>query len=104
MSQSTDASAASDTPTREEEQPETCSFTLQIVSPNSGPLSFPRLPATTTVKELKAKIREALPSKPSDEHQRLIYRGRMVARETDTMMDIFGREAVRNAAYNSEQC
>jgi hypothetical protein len=29
-----------------------------------------------------------------DEHQRLIYRGRLLGRETDTMLDIFGQETV----------
>lgn len=94
MSQSAEASTSSDVPTKEEEQPEPSTFTLQIVSPNSSPLSFPRLPVTTTIKQLKAKIRDALPSKPIDEHQRIIYRGRMLASETTTMMEVFGPEAV----------
>jgi hypothetical protein len=97
MSEPTTAtSSAGDAPTREEENPEPLSFTLQVIStgPNSNPLSFPHLPATTTIKELKAKIRDALPTNPVDEHQRLIYRGRLLARETDTMLDIFGQETV----------
>ncbi|KAF8863847.1 hypothetical protein BDZ45DRAFT_722257 [Acephala macrosclerotiorum] len=94
MSQSAEASTSSDVPTKEEELPESSTFTLQIVSPNSDPLSFPRLPVTTTVKQLKAKIRDALPAKPIDEHQRIIYRGRMLASETTTMMEVFGSEAL----------
>lgn len=81
------------------------SFTLQVVSPSvgvSGPLSFQHLPATTTIKELKAKIRDALPSKPADESQRLIHRGRMLARDSDTMQEVFGREAVRNSPLQFE--
>ena len=97
MSEPTGASAASDAPTREEEGSQSLSFTLQIISPSigvSGPLSFPLLPATTTVKQLKARIRDALPSKPVDESQRLIHRGRMLAREMETMLEIFGQETV----------
>lgn len=89
----------SDAPTRDEEQPEPMSFTLVVVSPSvgvPGPLNFPHLPAATSVKELKAKIRDVLPSKPADESQRLIHRGRMLARETETMMDIFGSETLAN--------
>jgi hypothetical protein len=98
MSQpSNTAAVGSDTPTRDEEQPEPINFTLVIVSPSvgvTGPLTFPHLPATTSVKELKAKIRDVLPSKPADESQRLIHRGRMLARELETMLEIFGKETV----------
>lgn len=87
-------SAGSDVPAGEDSS-RTSTFTLQIVSPSSGPLSFQDLPVNTTVKQLKGKIREALPSKPIDENQRIIYRGRMLATETATMLDVFGKEAVR---------
>ena len=76
-------------------------FHLQVVSPSSGvngPLSFPQLPVDTTVKQLKEKIREALPMRPSDDLQRLIHRGRLLARENETMSDIFGQETVRVSA------
>ncbi|KAH8815845.1 hypothetical protein F5884DRAFT_773875 [Xylogone sp. PMI_703] len=72
-------------------------FTLTIVSPSAGvngPITFHDLPTATTVGELKARIREDLPTKPSDEGQRLIHRGRMLGRETETMLDIFGKEAI----------
>lgn len=80
------------------EQANTEAFHLQVVSPSSGvngPLSFPQLPVDTTVKQLKEKIREALPMRPSDDLQRLIHRGRLLARENETMSDIFGQETVR---------
>ena len=69
---------------------------LQIVSPSVGVgiLRFPDLPATTTVQQLRENIREALPSRPADDHQRLIHRGRLMARDTDTLQDIFGEETV----------
>ncbi|KAF4982032.1 hypothetical protein FZEAL_2282 [Fusarium zealandicum] len=72
---------------------------LQIVSPSVGvnrPLLFPGLPATTTVKQLKDKIRQTLPLRPADEHQRLIHRGRAIVRDMDTLLDIFGADAIRN--------
>lgn len=81
----------------DEVQVQPMSFNLVIVSPSAGvtgPLRFPHLPAATSVKELKAKIRDVLPSKPADDSQRLIHRGRMLASETETMMDIFGAETV----------
>jgi hypothetical protein len=98
MSRSTDITVGNDASTREEEGLEPITFTLAVVSPSVGvssPLNFPHLPATTTVKELKARIRDALPSKPVDESQRLIHRGRMLGRDTETMLDIFGQENVR---------
>jgi hypothetical protein len=101
MAESSNVAPASDAPTSDEERPEPISFTLVVVSPSvgvTGPLTFPHLPATTTVKELKAKIRDALPTKPADESQRLIHRGRMLARDLETMMDIFGRETVSRSA------
>lgn len=78
--------------------PEELTFDLQVVSPSVGvtrPLLFNAIPATTTIKELKERIRQALPLQPSDEQQRLIHRGRALVRETDTMLSIFGEEAVR---------
>jgi hypothetical protein len=97
MSEPTGTPTRPDAPTSDEERPEPLTFTLQIISPSigvTGPLSFPLLPATTTVKQLKAKIRDALPSKPADESQRLIHRGRMLARETEMMLEIFSQETV----------
>jgi len=98
MSQPPGVPGSADAPVIDSSDPrEPLKFTLQIVSPSVGvasPLSFAHLPATTTVKQLKAKIRDALPSKPADESQRLIHRGRMLGRENETMLDVFGQEAV----------
>lgn len=77
--------------------PAVSTFALQIISPSIGvsaPLRFSELPIATTVKELKAKIRDALPTKPIDEHQRLIHRGRMLGNGAETMAIIFGTAAV----------
>ncbi|KAJ9142727.1 Ubiquitin family protein [Pleurostoma richardsiae] len=72
---------------------------LQIVSPSvgvNGPLSFPQLDSATTVRQLKQKIRDVLPMKPADDHQRLIHRGRLLARDGETLQDVFGAEVLRN--------
>ncbi|KAI9735378.1 MAG: hypothetical protein M1818_006573 [Claussenomyces sp. TS43310] len=75
-------------------------FTLQIVSPSvevAGPISFPNLPSETTIKQLKEKIRELVPSRPANEAQRLIHRGRMLAREDDTMAHVFGADTLKSS-------
>lgn len=80
-----------------ESTPDQLSVNLQVLSPSVGvnrPLLFPSLSASTTVKQLKEKIRQTLPLRPADENQRLIHRGRAIVRESDTLVDIFGEEAV----------
>lgn len=79
--------------------PEQLAVNLQVVSPSVGvnrPLLFPGLPATTTLKQLKERIRQELPLRPADDHQRLIHRGRAYGRETDTLLDVLGEAAVRS--------
>ncbi|KAF4994041.1 hypothetical protein FGRMN_6075 [Fusarium graminum] len=73
-------------------------ITVQVLSPSVGvnrPLLFPSLAASTTVNQLKDKIRQSLPLRPADDHQRLIHRGRAIVRESDTLADIFGPDAIR---------
>ncbi|KZF24134.1 hypothetical protein L228DRAFT_259393 [Xylona heveae TC161] len=73
---------------------------LHVLSPSTlevpSQLSFPSLPISTTVGQLKEKIRDAIPSKPVAERQRLIYQGRLLARDTDTMLDVFGQQAIND--------
>ncbi|KAH8664158.1 hypothetical protein BX600DRAFT_512221 [Xylariales sp. PMI_506] len=74
-------------------------FTLQIISPSLGVpagLKFTTLLASSTVRELKEKIRDALDSKPTSQAQRLIHRGRLLARDDETMLEVFGEEALRS--------
>lgn len=81
-------------------QPEQLTVNLQVVSPSVGvnhPLQFPGIAASTTIKQLKGKIRDALTVlSPADEDQRIIYRGRALMRDTDSLQDIFGVDAVRS--------
>ena len=70
-------------------------FNLVVISPSNGvngPLLFPNTTGTSTVKEVKAKIRDKVLSKPADDGQRLIHHGRLLARETETMGEVFGHE------------
>lgn len=87
-------------PASSDAAPEQTSINLQIVSPSVGvnrPLLFPATPASTTIKALKGMIREALPLRPTDANQRLIYRGKALLREEEPLLDILGAEAVRTA-------
>ncbi|RYP11764.1 hypothetical protein DL765_007606 [Monosporascus sp. GIB2] len=74
-------------------------FTLQILSPSTGvpqPLVIQGLPASVTIKQLKERLRNILRARPSDQAQRLIHRGRLLAREEETMLNVFGEEALRS--------
>lgn len=57
------------------------------------PLTFDNLSPSTTVGELKAKIRESLRSRDS-EVQRLIYRGRLLVNDSDRLVDVIGEQEV----------
>jgi hypothetical protein len=81
---------------------ESAQFTLQILSPSFGvpqPLLFETLPVTTTVHQLKELIRNAIATKPPDDAQRLIYRGRLLVRENETMVELFGEETVGTTPF-----
>ncbi|KAG0651869.1 hypothetical protein D0Z07_1295 [Hyphodiscus hymeniophilus] len=70
-------------------------FNLVVISPSNGvngPLHFPNTRGTTSVKEVKAKIRDRVSSNPTDDGQRLIHHGRLLSRETETMLEVFGQE------------
>jgi hypothetical protein len=78
----------------EEEQ----SINLKILSPSTeveGGVNLPDVPASTTIKELRSRIQDAVPSKPATDRMRLIYRGRVVANDADTLGNVFGAESVR---------
>ena len=89
--------AAHDAPDSEAPVPaEQLTINLKIISPNlTQPLSLPDLPVTTTVVQLKERIRQQLHSRPADPQQRLIYRGRMLNRPEEKLLDLFGEEMVR---------
>ncbi|KAF3770650.1 hypothetical protein M406DRAFT_336270 [Cryphonectria parasitica EP155] len=85
------SSAAPPSPPPQEE----LSVNISIVSPSPSvdeALRFPGLPASTTVAELKEKIRDVLESKPTNEQQRLIHQGKLLAREQDTLLQMLGEQ------------
>ncbi|KAI1327927.1 hypothetical protein F5Y16DRAFT_370171 [Xylariaceae sp. FL0255] len=76
------------------------SFTLRILSPSVGvpqPFVFDSLPTTTTVQQLKEKVRNSMHTKPPDQLQRLIHRGRLLTRDNESMIDVFGGDAIRSS-------
>lgn len=94
--------ASTDSPAASEATSPT--FTLQIISPSVNvpqPLQLTGLSATTTVRQLKEKIRNAIESRPGDSAQRLIHRGRLLSKDDDTMKDVFGEDAIRSTDAKS---
>ncbi|KUI60067.1 hypothetical protein VP1G_07294 [Cytospora mali] len=92
-----EATSSSAVPPPEENE---LSVNISIVSPSvavNAPLSFPGLPASTTVAQLKERIRDALDSKPSNEQQRLIHQGKLLSRENETLLDVFGEQKLRDS-------
>jgi hypothetical protein len=68
---------------------------LKVLSPSpevEGDLFFKSIPAVTTVGELKLKIRDKIVTRPAIERMRLIYRGMAMARDKDSMFEVFGRD------------
>ncbi|KAI9783333.1 MAG: hypothetical protein M1839_003867 [Geoglossum umbratile] len=80
------------------------SISVSILSPSTelpNQLSFPCVPIASTVGELKQRIRDAVSSRPDLERLRLIHRGRMLSRDTDTMSDVFGHTVADDSSAKS---
>jgi hypothetical protein len=74
------------------------SILVHVISPSTevpNRLTFPEVPVSTTITELKKLIQDAIPTKPSFERQRIIYRGRPIIQPELTLASLFGAEAVR---------
>ena len=74
---------------------------LHVLSPSTEVpkrLTFPAVPTSTTVGELKLKIRDAVATKPAPERQRLIYRGKALTHESTMLKDVFGQDTVSTTA------
>ncbi|KAH7406830.1 hypothetical protein DE146DRAFT_648559 [Phaeosphaeria sp. MPI-PUGE-AT-0046c] len=85
-----------------EETPTT--INLRVLSPSAeveGGVALPDIPTATSVKELRSRIQDAVPSRPAPERMRLIYRGRVVANENDTLSTIFGADNIRESKDQS---
>ncbi|KAI9863427.1 MAG: hypothetical protein M1813_003869 [Trichoglossum hirsutum] len=80
------------------------SISVCILSPSAElphQLSFPCVPIASTVGDLKRRISDAVPSRPELERLRLIHRGRMLSRDADTMLDVFGPTAIDDSSAKS---
>lgn len=67
---------------------------VRVLSPipeAEGGINFPSLPPSITIRELKLKIRDALPSHPAPERMRIIYFGRVVGNDM-TLGSVFHEE------------
>lgn len=87
-----DDAASSSTPSQED-----LSVNIQILSPSTSvnaPLHFPSLQPSTTVAQIKQKVRDALGFKPTNEQQRLIHQGKLLSREDQTLLEVFGEQKV----------
>ncbi|KAF2396031.1 hypothetical protein EJ06DRAFT_525037 [Trichodelitschia bisporula] len=78
---------------------------LKILSPSSeispGGLMIFNAPVTTTIGALKDRIRLEVPTHPAVERQRLIYLGRALVRDADTLLDVLGRPAIQQQQLHS---
>lgn len=82
---------------------EELTLNLRVLSPSTeveGGVVFHDISGSTTVRDLRARIRDAFPSKPSPERMRLIYRGRVVALEDATLANVFGVDNVSEYSHS----
>lgn len=71
---------------------------LHVLSPSvevPNKITFPALPITMTIGELKHEISDKVASRPRPERQRLIYRGKALVQESLTLRDVFSQDSVR---------
>ncbi|KAF2033921.1 hypothetical protein EK21DRAFT_57493 [Setomelanomma holmii] len=83
---------------------ESQTINLKVLSPSTeveGGVTFAGIPATTTIKELRSRIQDAVLSKPATDRMRLIYRGRVVANDADTLGGVFGADNIRESKEQS---
>jgi len=67
---------------------------LTILSPsseviNNGRMNYPKISLDTTIAQLRDRIQNDLPARPSPQQQRLIYRGRPLLLGESTLRQIF---------------
>ncbi|KAL9044924.1 MAG: hypothetical protein Q9214_001973 [Letrouitia sp. 1 TL-2023] len=81
-------------------EPSAQKILLHVLSPSTevpNKLTFPDILISTTVKELKFKIQDAVPSKPDPARQRLIYRGKPLTQDQLSLKDVFTQEVIKNS-------
>lgn len=70
---------------------------VHVVSPSlevAGKLTFSNVSVSTTITDIKKKIRDAVPTRPLPERQRLIWQGKPLSVDNVTLRDAIGHEAV----------
>jgi hypothetical protein len=71
---------------------------LKLLSPSpevpASGLFLENLPTSTTLGELRNRITDTLASHPPPARQRLIYFGRVLQRDDDTLASVFGENNV----------
>ena len=96
-----DANDGPSTASSDRSGPGAQAIVLHVLSPSTEvpkKLTFPVVPTSTTVGELKLIIRDAVATKPTPERQRLIYRGKALTHDATMLKDVFGQETVSNVA------
>src|SRR5947207_234137 len=71
---------------------------LKILGPSHelrNGIVFSDLPVNITVADLKIKIQQELPSHPAPERQRLIYLGRVLQPDSETLVHFLSQNIVR---------
>ncbi|KAL8789960.1 MAG: hypothetical protein Q9213_000846 [Squamulea squamosa] len=78
--------------------PKAQTIVLNILSPSTEEvprrLTFSDIPTSTTVRELKERIRNTVPAQPALLRQRLIYQGKVLASDEISLKDAFSQEAI----------
>lgn len=70
---------------------------IKILGPSEelrNGIQFTGIPKTITIAELKERIQNELPSHPAPTKQRLIYLGRVLQPETETLLHFLGESSV----------
>ncbi|KAH7128283.1 hypothetical protein B0J11DRAFT_266393 [Dendryphion nanum] len=73
---------------------------LKVLSPSTevkSDIALVDLPAATTIQELRNRIRNEIESRPAVDRMRLIYRGRVMMRDADTLIDVFGLDSIHES-------
>jgi len=77
--------------TSEQSESTPANIALHVLSPSLPPPSrftLNDLPRSTTVADLKTRISQSIPSQPSSVNQRLIYRGKPLMNQNETLQTI----------------
>lgn len=83
---------------QQDTQPTTQFIDIKILGPSEelrNGIQFNGIPKTFTIAELKERIQNELPSRPAPAKQRLIYLGRVLQPDDQTLAHFFGENVVR---------